>query len=290
MYFFHSLFRFGCFQDVMDEIINKKSNNDADIQCKDVANGRIAANAKTKRRSNVGKVIVDTGSDVHETTTTTTTTAASAVAATTTSLQPQNTVSSIAQRPRRQVKHKFIKSANINVIDKTTAAENSVQNTDVNDVNEQSESTESLTLLNSLSPNNKVRLVPLVHRLPMNTSKLNWQNVIHHIGSDANESGDTIDTIETTEIQSDSDGDGDGDGDANNDNEPATSIIKEMKTERHKKLSNTKQAIRRGRQLRQTVCPVEPIESNHATEVSNDETEDSVNESTVTDSGMTSGE
>lgn len=262
---------FDLFQDVTGEIVSKQSNepfvNDAEnsVQCNDVANGRIIVpNAKTKRRSTIGKNVAD---------------ASDSAPIPQQSLAPaNNTVSSICQRPRRQVKHKFIKSANINVIEKTNEHSNNVQSNDVNEP-----PSNSLTLLNSLSPNSKVRLVPLVHRLPMNATKLNWQDVVHPMQTDMMESID--DANDTLEILSDG-------AFLNVDNEPATTVIKEMKTERHKKLSNSKQAIRRGRQLRQTVCPVEPVESNNAhTDASTEETEDdSVHETTVIDGDLTSGE
>lgn len=262
---------FDLFQDVTGEIVSKQSNepfvNDAEnsVQCNDVANGRIIVpNAKTKRRSTIGKNVAD---------------ASDSAPIPPQSLAPtNNTVSSICQRPRRQVKHKFIKSANINVIEKTNDNSNNVQSNDVNEP-----PSNSLTLLNSLSPNSKVRLVPLVHRLPMNATKLNWQDVVHPMQTDMMESID--DPNDTLEILSDG-------AFLNVDNEPATTVIKEMKTERHKKLSNSKQAIRRGRQLRQTVCPVEPVESNNAhTDASTEETEDdSVHETTVIDGDLTSGE
>lgn len=248
----------------MDEIVSNDSFvNDVEnnVQCKDIANGRTGVNAKSKRKSTINTA------DAVDVRATPTPTPPQSLAST------NNTFSSsIAQRPRRQIKHKFIKSANtnINVIDKTP--ENNIQ---CNDANEQPSN--SLTLLNSLSPNNKVRLVPLVHRLPINATKLKWQDVI------SQRSMDDADTIETTELQSD-------EIVAIVDSEPITTVIKEMKTERHKKLSNSKQAIRRGRQLRQTVCPVEPIESDNAHDMSIAETEDAVlHESTVTDSGLTSG-
>lgn len=79
-----------------------------------------------------------------------------------------NIQSTISQRPRRHVKHKFIKSSNVNVIGSNTNSANS------NDVSVNDEST---LLLSSLSPN-KMRLVPMIHRLPMNASKINWQDMI----------------------------------------------------------------------------------------------------------------
>lgn len=249
----------------MDGFVNDVENS---VQCKEVTNGRTGANAKAKRKTSVGKQNIADAVDVHSTVIPTPTPA-------TTLPHTHNTFSSsIAQRPRRQVKHKFIKSANINLIEQPPPPpETTVQSNDVNEP-----PSNSLTLLNSLSPNNKVRLVPLVHRLPVNTTKLKWQNVIH-----PTDAVDTIEAVdETTELQSD-------DMISNVDNEPATTVIKEMKTERHKKLSNSKQAIRRGRQLRQTVCPVEPIESDNAHDVCTEETEDTVHESTVADSGLTNG-
>lgn len=215
--------------------------------------------------------------------------------------QIKSTVSSIAQRPRRQVKHKFIKSANINLIDKSNE-QNSVQNNDVNE-HEQQQPLDSL--MHILSPNSKVRLVPLIHRLPVNTAKLNWNDVISQTSSEQVETKETKTTTMATPSEScDSAEDGGDNGIGNSkcsnrgsigdengaitniECEPITSVNKEMKTERHKKLSNSKQAIRRGRQLRQTVCPVEPAECDNGTKMtSTEETE----QNDVTYSVLTSG-
>ncbi|XP_031639899.1 uncharacterized protein LOC116351884 isoform X2 [Contarinia nasturtii] len=73
----------------------------------------------------------------------------------------QANLSTISQRPRRQVKHKFIKSANV---------------IDTNSMNSNDVSEESTLLLSSLSPN-KMRLVPMIHRLPMNASSINRQGM-----------------------------------------------------------------------------------------------------------------
>lgn len=189
-------------------------------QCGDAVSNRTLA---TKRRSIIAKNMAEIAE----------------LQAPTTLPNNTNTLSTIAQRPRRQVKHKFIKSANINVVEKCETS---------NDSNEEPNST---ALLNSLSPNNKMRLVPMIHRLPINTTKLNLQNVINSGLSESPEMHDNILSNAVLSMENDLD----------------TSIIKEMKTERHNKLSNSKQAIRRGRQLRQTVCPVEPEDSNNALEM-----------------------
>lgn len=232
-----------------------------------------------------------------------------AQAATISAPQLNSTVSSIAQRPRRQVKHKFIKSANINLVDKSNE-QNTVQTHD--DVNEQEQQQHQQldeqqqqplnSLMQILSPNSKVRLVPLIHRLPVNTAKLNWNDVISQTSSEQVAISETMATLptETTttpfeycdNVKDGSSGGGssDGAGDENDaippsECEPITSIDKEMKTERHKKLSNSKQAIRRGRQLRQTVCPVEPAECDNGT----NEIERSVKENNTEYSVLTSG-
>lgn len=232
-----------------------------------------------------------------------------------------NTVSSIAQRPRRQVKHKFIKSANINLIDKSNEQKN-VQNKDVDEQQQQQQPLVQPTspehqqqpldsLLHSLSPNSRLRLVPLIYRLPVNTAQLSSNDVISQLSLCESE-------VEVTELSSttqtksafencagDSSGEGRDNGSSSssdcigNDNgaiissssEPTTTVHKEMKTERHKKLSNSKQAIRRGRQLRQTVCPVSPAESDNGIEMitTNEVIEQNVQTSNISHSGLTSG-
>lgn len=89
-----------------------------------------------------------------------------------------NVVSTIAQRPRRQVKHKFIKSANINLNEQSTSSTNSVteQSGEVNDSTNDRES-----FLESLSPNSKLRLVPMLHRLPINKRKLAFEQAESNI-------------------------------------------------------------------------------------------------------------
>lgn len=222
------------------------------------------------------------------------------------------TVSLISQRPRRQVKHKFIKSANINLVDKSNE-QNNVLNTDVNEQEQQQ-------LMQILSPNCKVRLVPVIHRLPVNAAKLNWHDVISQTPSEQIEINETMTTTTTASTtlamplknyDNSEDGDDNGNVKSSSSNsgscvvdengvitttniecEPITSVDKEMKTERHKKLSNSKQAIRRGRQLRQTVCPVEPAECDNGTEMptcTEQQTEQSVQENNVEYSVLTSG-
>lgn len=250
---------------------------------------------------------------------------AQATTSTSTPSQINNTVSSIAQRPRRQVKHKFIKSANINLIDKSNEQQNSVQNTNVTEQHQQTplpppppppsaqqqqQQQQPLeSFLQMLSPNSK-RLVPVLHRLPQNTAKLNWSDVISQIPEPVDVTTETVCATTSTAMtpfeNCDSSAKDPSDGANNNDNgsnsinengailthtpsESVTSSVnKEMKTERHKKMSNTKQAIRRGRQLRQTVCPVKPAESDHADDemVSNEQI---VQDSNDTYSGLTSG-
>lgn len=158
-------------------------------------------------------------------------------------LQTNTIVSSIAQRPRRQVRHKFIKSANVNVIEKST---NSVASSDVSE-----ESASSVKLLDTLSPNSKLRLVPMVHRLPVNVPKLNLED---SSGNDPNEI-DKLDEMQLNEA-------------SNVQNESFTTILTDMNGECYEETSNSKQLNRRGRQLQQAVCPVE---SHSATEINNEE-------------------
>lgn len=149
-----------------------------------------------------------------------------------------------------------------------------------------------------------MRLVPLIHRLPEST-KLNWNDAISEIPSAEVELIETTATVCTTmtpfencDIAKEcSDDNGNGGGGSSSDEsgaiantaacETITSANKEMKTERHKKLSNTKQAIRRGRPLRQTVCSVEPAESGHTNEMAAPET--IAQEANLPYSGLTSG-
>lgn len=122
-----------------------------------VVNGKVL-NAKGKRRSNLNK-----------------------------SATNEMQVSSIAQRPRRQVIHKFIKSANINVnvnVNETNANNsNNSSNSGIikNDVNNKdtavNDEPSAENILNSLSPNRNLRLVPMVHRLPINGGSVNSQDV-----------------------------------------------------------------------------------------------------------------
>lgn len=185
---------------------NDSSSNDTDCNSQrlDASNRRIA---KSKKLSTLKKSMVDTVEMQAEI------------------LPMNNLVSTISQRPRRQVKHKFIKSVNANVTVKSSSSETS------NDVSD-----ESASLLSTLSPNSKMRLVPMVYRLPMNTSKLNWQGVI------GNSSMETMETIL--------------------ENEPGTPDSIEMETEQQKKSNNRQQAGWKARHFRQNVCPVEPIEYN----------------------------
>lgn len=176
-------------------------------------------------------------------------------------VQTTNTISSIAQRPRRQVKHKFIKSANVIVIEESKS---SATNSEVID-----ESTSSLTLLNSLSPNSKLRLVPMIHRLPMNTAKLNWQNAIN----------------ESTEVQPD--------GVTSMENEITIPNIIEIEMESHSTPSDSKHTSSKVRHLQQIASPVDRIESNNTSEIIFEEEEEEVavesHESTVSESILTSG-
>ncbi|XP_055314214.1 probable histone-lysine N-methyltransferase CG1716 isoform X2 [Sitodiplosis mosellana] len=165
-----------------------------------------------------------------------------------------SSVSMISQRPRRQVKHKFIKSANANV---TVRNENSVANNDVSD--------ESNSLLSTLSPNSKMRLVPMVYRLPMNASKLNWQDLV------SNNSTETTEVeCETTTILED---------------EPGISIADEKKTEHHNVSNKSKEAIRSVRDLRQNVCPIEPVECYNFSEIFDKDAVETQNEANNTFSG-----
>lgn len=223
----------------------------------------------------------------------------------TTSSQTNSTVSSIAQRPRRQVKHKFIKSANINLIEKSNEQSN-VQKSDVAEQEQQQQQQPEQSLdsvMQILSPNCKVRLVPVIHRLSVNTGKLNWNDVISQTSTEQEsicEASEYIDNVTGGDdngnlrgSSSSSGSDGNGAIAANAiECEPITSVDKEMKTERHKKLSNSKQAIRRGRQLRQTVCPVEPAECENGTESAppcTNDIEHSAPENNVEYSVLTSG-
>lgn len=156
-------------------------------------------------------------------------------------IQPMNNlVSTISQRPRRQVKHKFIKSVNANITVKSSSSEAS------NDVSD-----ESASLLSTLSPNSKMRLVPMVYRLPMNASKLNWQDVIGNSSMETMEMECGVKTIL--------------------ENEPGTPDAKEMRTEQYKKLNNRKQAGRSASHLQQNVCLVEPIEYNITSQTIDDD-------------------
>lgn len=180
------------------------------------------------------------------------------MANTTETQQMNNSVSMISQRPRRQVKHKFIKSANTNV---TAQSGNSVASSDVSD--------ESTSLLSTLSPNSNMRLVPMLHRLPMNTSKLNWQDIIGSSSTDAIE-------MDVTSIEP---------------SEPGTSNTEETETELNNKLNNSKRVGRKARQLRQTVCPEEPTECNSTSETNDEDVIErtTVAQNTVIDNNLTSG-
>lgn len=200
---------------------NDSSSNDTDCnsQSLDASNRRIP---KCKRLSNLKKNMVDTVEMQAE-------------------IQPMNNlVSTISQRPRRQVKHKFIKSVNPNVTVKSSSSETS------NDVSD-----ESASLLSNLSPNSKMRLVPMVYRLPMNTSKLNWQDVIGNSSMETLEMECGVKTIL--------------------ENEPTTPDAMEMEKERHKKLNNRQKAGWRARHLRQNVDPVEQIEYNISSQTIDDD-------------------
>lgn len=208
---------------------NDSSSNDTDCNSQrlDASNRRIA---KSKKLSTLKKSMVDTVEMQAEI------------------LPMNNLVSTISQRPRRQVKHKFIKSVNANVTVKSSSSETS------NDVSD-----ESASLLSTLSPNSKMRLVPMVYRLPMNTSKLNWQGVI------GNSSTETMETIL--------------------ENEPGTPDSIEMETEQQKKSNNRQQAGWKARHFRQNVCPVEPIEYNIPSRTIDDDVREKKKEAqnTVTD-------
>lgn len=170
--------------------------------------------------------------------------------------QTNNSISMISQRPRRQVKHKFIKSANANI---TVKSENSVANNEVSD--------DSTSLLSTLSPNSKMRLVPMVYRLPMNASKLNWQDLI------CNNSTETIE-IEcglTTILET----------------EPGTSNAEEIRPEQHEKSNNSKETVQSAHQLRRKVCPIEAAEC-YKTIVEDDIEKEEKVKSTFTDKNPTS--
>lgn len=177
-----------------------------------------ALNVKSKRRSISTKTMADTMDSQIGT------------------VQTTAVVSSIAQRPRRQVRHKFIKSANVNMIERST---NSVANNDVCD-----ETASSMALLNSLSPNSKLRLVPMIHRLPMNTSKLKMQE-------------NEADEMQSSEM-------------ANTDENSFTSVLTEMHADRYEQISNSEQANHRDRQL--TVCPVDSAANNNTNDTNVEET------------------
>lgn len=137
------------------------NNSEKIIPNANVANGK-ELNAKGKRRSNLNK-----------------------------SSTNEVQVSSIAQRPRRQVIHKFIKSANINVnvnvnVNETNAnnsnSSNSSNSGNIKNVVNNKDSAvndepSAENILNSLSPNRNLRLVPMVHRLPINGESVNRQDV-----------------------------------------------------------------------------------------------------------------
>lgn len=169
--------------------------------------------------------------------------------------QTNNSISMISQRPRRQVKHKFIKSANANI---TVKSENSVANNEVSD--------ESTSLLSNLSPNSKMRLVPMVYRLPMNASKLNWQDLI------CNNSTETIE-IEcglTTILET----------------EPGTSNAEEAISE-YEKSSNSKLTFRNAHHSGQNLCPTEAVQS-YKTIAEDDIEKEQKAKTTFTDNNPTS--
>lgn len=170
-------------------------------------------------------------------------------------VQSTNTISSIAQRPRRQVKHKFIKSANVNVIEKSTCNASS------------SEVSDESTLLNSLSPNSKLRLVPMIHRLPMNSTKLNWQGMITDL---AEQQPNTVTNIE---------------------NEIIIPNTIEIEVECQESLNDCKQTNQKTCQLQQNDCSIDFVESNNTNEIhfeaeeEEEEETSAVQESTVLTSG-----
>lgn len=212
------------------------NSNDGEInsQSLNVENGR-ASLVKCKRRSTSNKHI-------------------SGVAETHTS-----TISTISQRPRRQVKHKFIKSANVNVIGKNT---NNMTSSDVSD--------ESTSLLSSLSPN-KMRLVPMIHRLPINNpSKINWQDMIDNRPTESNEMQSDVVTVPESEPQP---------------------ISGDMETERHNKLNNSRQTVRKDRQSQEAVCHGETtFEFDNANVVNDEQMEEELTvENTVTENNVTDG-
>lgn len=191
------------FQDILNKIDDSSSNDtDGNSQSLDISNERVS---KSTRRSNLRKQTIETQAETGD------------------------SVSTISQRPRRQVKHKFIRSANANV---TVTDANSVTNNDV--------SVESTSLLSTLSPNSKLRLVPMIYRLPINSSNLNWQDVI------GNNSTETVgmEHNETKTVE----------------NESEISNAKETKTELPKKVNNSKPAARRGRPSKQTARPTQTFE------------------------------
>lgn len=149
--------------------------------------------------------------------------------------QTNKSISMISQRPRRQVKHKFIKSANANI---TVKSENSVANNEVSD--------ESTSLLSTLSPNSKMRLVPMVYRLPINAYKLNWQDLI------CNNSTETTETTETIEIECGLT--------TILETEPGTSNAEEIRPKQHENSNNIKEPVRSVHYLQENVCPIEAVE------------------------------
>lgn len=196
-------------------------------QISEAANGRVLS-VKSKRRSISNKNMADTMDSQAGT------------------VQTTVVVSSIAQRPRRQVKHKFIKSANVNMIERST---NCVANSDVSE-----ETASSITLLNSLSPNSKLRLVPMIHRLPMNTSKLKSQETND---TDSNE----LDEMQSNEVANTE----------HTEQTSFTSILTEMHADKYEQISHSEQPNHRGRHLQQTEFPVGSVENNNANETNIEE-------------------
>lgn len=123
-------------------------------------------------------------------------------------------VSSIAQRPRRQVIHKFIKSANINVnvnVNETNAnnsnnSSNSSNSGNIKNVANNKDTAvndepSAENILNSLSPNRNLRLVPMVHRLPINGESVNRQDVCDEYPNERDEPNEVQQPNVVTEEQ-----------------------------------------------------------------------------------------
>lgn len=141
-----------------------------------------------------------------------------------------NVESTIAQRPRRQVRHKFIKSANVNMdqhqnqhqhqqqinsnanaIQKNASVDTNLNNTDTTTptITISTDNNESVSMLNMLSPNKNMHLVPVIRRLASDHKNL-------------------IENLEMCSRQSDE----------------MPEEVNQFKVERHKLMNNTK---KRGR-------------------------------------------